>query len=204
MKRSRKITIAGAGLAGSLLGVMLGQRGYQVTILERWFDTRGLDCDSGRSINLALSSRGIHALKIAGLFEKVEKLLIPMKGRMLHFQGGTEEFSPYGQRESEVIYSVSRRDLNHLMLDAAVEAPQVEVLFEQQLDDVDFKNGTLGILDLKSNKSRTEDFDLLIGADGAGSRTRRSLIKEVGGRSVSEFLDHDYNCLLYTSDAADE
>ena len=199
MKRSRKITIAGAGLAGSLLGVMLGQRGYQVTILERWFDTRGLDCDSGRSINLALSSRGIHALKIAGLFEKVEKLLIPMKGRMLHFQGGTEEFSPYGQRESEVIYSVSRRDLNHLMLDAAVEAPQVEVLFEQQLDDVDFKNGTLGILDLKSNKSRTEDFDLLIGADGAGSRTRRSLIKEVGGRSVSEFLDHDYKELEITA-----
>ena len=118
MKRSRKITIAGAGLSGSLLGVMLGQRGYQVTIMERRYDTRSVEADSGRSINLALSSRGIHALKIAGLFEKVEKLLIPMKGRMLHFSDGTEEFSPYGQRESEVIYSVSRRDLNHLMIDA--------------------------------------------------------------------------------------
>ena len=192
MKRSRKITIAGAGLSGSLLGVMLGQRGYQVTIMERRYDTRSVEADSGRSINLALSSRGIHALKIAGLFEKVEKLLIPMKGRMLHFSDGTEEFSPYGQRESEVIYSVSRRDLNHLMIDAAVEAPLVEVKFEQQLDGVDFQNGKLTICDLKTNQTRIEDFELLIGADGAGSRTRRSLIKEVGGRSTSDFLDHDY------------
>ena len=196
---NRKITIAGAGLAGSLLGVMLGQRGYQVTILERRSDTRGVESDSGRSINLALSSRGIHALKIAGLFEKVEKLLIPMKGRMLHFQDGNEEFSPYGQRESEVIYSVSRRDLNHLMIDAAVEAPLVEVKFDQQLDAVDFKNNRLGILDLKSNQTRKEEFELLIGADGAGSRTRRSLIKEVGGKSESDFLDHDYKELEITA-----
>ena len=199
MKPGKKITIAGAGLAGSLLGVMLGQRGYPVTILERRSDTRGVEADSGRSINLALSSRGIHALKIAGLFEKVEKLLIPMKGRMLHFQNGAEEFSPYGQRESEVIYSVSRRDLNHLMIDAAVEAPLVEVMFDQQLDAVDFKNNRLGILDLKSNKTRTEEFELLIGADGAGSRTRRSLIKEVGGKSESDFLDHDYKELEITA-----
>ena len=199
MKPGKKITIAGAGLAGSLLGVMLGQRGYPVTILERRSDTRGVEADSGRSINLALSSRGIHALKIAGLFEKVEKLLIPMKGRMLHFQNGAEEFSPYGQRESEVIYSVSRRDLNHLMIDAAVEAPLVEVMFDQQLDAVDFKNNRLGILDLKSNKTQTEEFELLIGADGAGSRTRRSLIKEVGGKSESDFLDHDYKELEITA-----
>ena len=87
MSRPQTITIAGAGLVGSLLSVLLGQRGYKVTIFERRSDMRKEETESGRSINLALSERGIHALKMAGLMEQVEKLLIPMRGRFSTFGG---------------------------------------------------------------------------------------------------------------------
>lgn len=192
MDSKKKITISGAGLVGSLLSVMLGNRGYEVEILERRTDTRNNTEDSGRSINLALSSRGIHALAQAGLMDQVEPLLIPMKGRMLHLENGSVEFMPYGQRKHEVIYSVSRRDLNNLMLDAAVQAPTVNVAFEQKLESVDFGSNTLQLRDLATDTEQSKPFELLIGADGAGSRTRRAMMEVVEGTSESVFLDHDY------------
>ncbi|MEM9941148.1 MAG: NAD(P)/FAD-dependent oxidoreductase [Planctomycetota bacterium] len=187
-----KIVISGAGLTGSLLALLLGQRGYDVTILERRPDTRSNTEDSGRSINLALSSRGIHALKMAGLMDQVGQLLIPMSGRMLHFESGRSELMPYGQRDHEVIYSVSRRDLNAMTLNAAVAASKVDVKFLQKVSKVDLANNQIVVEDIPTGQSRVENFDLLIGADGAGSRTRRSLIPFVNGKSTSEFLDHDY------------
>ena len=192
MKRSKHITIAGAGLVGSLLSVLLGKRGYEVTILERRPDLRGVEADSGRSINLALSSRGIHALKLAGLMDEVEKLLIPMRGRMLHLSDGSQSLSPYGQKPNEVIYSVSRRDLNHLMMTAAEEAEPVNVVFDQKLEAVDFELNELTMRNATSDAVDQRSFDLLIGCDGAGSRTRRALMPINGGESTSEFLDHDY------------
>lgn len=190
--RPKKITIAGAGLVGSLLSVLLGKRGYEVTILERRDDMRGEEVDSGRSINLALSSRGIHALKMAGLMDEVEQLLIPMRGRMLHLENGEQEFMAYGQRPNETIYSVSRRDLNCLMMTAAEEADPVEIVFGQKLATIEFEDQMLAVLDIAKDEVRNETFEMLIGADGAGSRTRRALMPVVNGHSTSEFLDHDY------------
>jgi len=95
--REKKIVVVGAGLVGSLLGVLLGKRGYQVDLYEQRGDQRKVDADSGRSINLALSSRGIKAFQDAGIYEKIKPLLIPMRGRMLHQADGTQQFSPYGQ-----------------------------------------------------------------------------------------------------------
>lgn len=192
MKRPKKITISGAGLVGSLLAVLLGKRGYEVTLIERRPDMRDVETESGRSINLALSSRGIDALKMAGLMEGVENLLIPMRGRMLHFQDGQQEFMPYGQRPNEVIYSVSRRDLNCLMMTAAEKAEPVEVVFNRKLESIDFENNQFAVRDLTTNEVTDQTFELLIGADGAGSRTRRALIPVAGGDSKSEFLGHDY------------
>ena len=192
MSKLPTIHISGAGLVGSLLAVMLGQRGYQVTLLERRADMRREEVDSGRSINLALSSRGIQALQHAGLMDEVQKLLIPMKGRMLHFQHGHQEFMPYGQRESEVIYSVSRRDLNQLMMARAEQAEPVTIRFEQKLESIDLENRRLVTRDLRTDAVREEPFVTLIGADGAGSRTRRAIMPSVDGQATSEFLDHDY------------
>ncbi len=188
----KKIVIVGAGLVGSLLGVMLGKRGYEVDLYERRSDDRDVDIDSGRSINLALSSRGIKALQNAGLYEKVEPLLIPMRGRMLHQADGSQQFSPYGQREQEVIYSVPRGGLNKLMVNEAVVAEPVHVIFDRKCAGVDFQNRTVKFESTIDGSIIEKSFDLIIGADGAGSRVRRDLISAVEGQSSTEFLEHDY------------
>ena len=192
MSRPQTITIAGAGLVGSLLSVLLGQRGYQVTIFERRSDMRKEETESGRSINLALSERGIHALKMAGLMDQVEKLLIPMRGRFLHLADGSEELSPYGQREHEVIYSVSRGELNSLMMTAAEHHPDVEIIFDQECQKVDFESNQLTMTDQRTSETKDHAFEIMIGADGAGSKIRKALIAVANGESSTEFLDHDY------------
>ena len=192
MTPPKKVHVAGAGLVGSLLSVMLGKRGYDVTLIERRADMRSSHVDSGRSINLALSSRGIFALEQAGLMDDVSKLLIPMRGRMLHFEDGRTEFMPYGQRPDELIYSVSRRDLNQLLMNQAERAELVNIRFEQSLESIDLEHKKLEIRDHGDGNSSVETFDVLVGADGAGSRTRRAMMDVVQGDSVSEFLDHDY------------
>ena len=188
----KHITIVGAGLTGALLGLRLGQRGCKVDLFERRPQTRENTGDSGRSINLALSRRGIDALKMVGMMEAVTPLLIPMKGRMLHMEDGSEKFSPYGQRDDEVIYSVSRRDLNRLMVARAVEAPDVNVVFEKKSTAIDFESSQLTLEDVGTGKSQEKGFELLVGCDGAGSKVRRSLMEQIGGQSTSDFLDHDY------------
>ncbi len=192
----KRITIVGAGLTGSLLGVLLGQRGYQVDLYERRPPETGNDADSGRSINLALSQRGIVALESAGLMDQVQNLLIPMKGRMLHLEDGRSQFSAYGQRPNEVIYSVSRRDLNSLLVQEAIKAKEVNVHFQRKCETIDFKKKTLTLInEAEGSGDRAEEaisFETLIGCDGAGSQVRRSLIEHVGGQTESVFLDHDY------------
>lgn len=188
----KRITIVGAGLTGSLLGVLLGQRGYEVDLYERRPPQSSNDADSGRSINLALSQRGIVALEKAGLMDDVQDLLIPMKGRMLHLEDGRCQFSAYGQRPNEVIYSISRRDLNSLLVEEAIKAKDVKVHFQRKCKAVDFEQKMLTLTNTEDGANETIAFDTLIGCDGAGSQVRRSLIEHVGGRSESDFLDHDY------------
>lgn len=190
--KDKRVVIVGGGLAGSLLSVMLGLRGYDVTVFEKRPDMRTQDVDGGRSINLALAQRGIKALSAAGLMEDVTPLLIPMRGRQLHLLGGQQEFSPYGQREHEVIYSVSRELLNSLMMTAAEEHERVNVMFEHDCETIDFDKKQILFRDLASDSDRRVEYDILIGCDGAGSRVRRQMMPLVDGNSRSEFLDHDY------------
>ncbi len=190
--QKKRITIVGAGLTGSLLGLLLGRRGYEVDLYERRPPATGGDGDSGRSINLALSQRGIVALEMAGLMDDVHPLLIPMKGRMLHLEDGRRQFSAYGQRANEVIYSISRRDLNSLLVQEAVKAQGVDVHFQRKCKTIDFTRKKLTLTHEGDGSDETIEFEMLIGADGAGSQVRRCLVDHVGGDSESVFLDHDY------------
>jgi kynurenine 3-monooxygenase len=114
----RNVTILGAGLVGSLLAILLRRRGYPVTIYERRADMRKAAIGAGRSINLAMSTRGWHALELAGLKEEMEQIAIPMNGRFLHLPDGTTAFQAYG-RNGEAIYSVSRGELNKRLMSLA-------------------------------------------------------------------------------------
>ena len=119
MKKQQNILIIGAGLCGSLLALRLGQRGFNVNLYEMRPDLRKVDISAGRSINLALSDRGLKAMRLVDVEDQVKKLCIPMNGRLLHDMEGNTVLAPYSGREHEFINSISRGDLNALLLDEA-------------------------------------------------------------------------------------
>jgi len=188
------VNIAGGGLAGALLAVMLARRGIPVSVFERRPDPRGHAADSGRSINLALAARGIQALEHAGLMQQVRPLLLPMRGRMIHGLGtdSTPHLLPYGQRDNEVIYSVGRAALNRLLIEAAARLPQVRIQFDATCTEVDPLRGTLRMTDNHTGAQRTLASATTIATDGAGSALRASLARS-GHVAVTELpLEHDY------------
>src|SRR5580704_17490799 len=127
MSDTPQFTIVGAGLAGALLACYHGRAGYRVDLHEKRAAPRLHDPERGRSINLALSVRGIQALREVGLADEVLQYAIPMRGRMMHAPGGALTFQPYGKDDSESINSVSRAGLNIALLDAAAQYPTVRM-----------------------------------------------------------------------------
>lgn len=184
------VTIVGAGLAGSLLAVLLAQKGRKVSLFERYADPRRSPVPAGRSINLALAERGRMALARAGLLETVEAFALPMAGRMLHDEQGQTRLQRYGQRDDEVIWSVHRGHLNMALLDAAEQAG-VDIQFDRQLERADFERRRLHFVDARG-QAHAADYELVIGADGAGSALRRAMneASDLGARE--EALGHGY------------
>jgi kynurenine 3-monooxygenase len=189
MKR-RSIQVFGAGLCGSLLSIMLARRNFDVTLYERQKDSRKADTPAGRSINLAMSARGIHALKHAGIFSRVEAMLVPMRGRFVHHEDGATEMQNYGQRPEEQIYSVSRAELNRLLLTAAEEDHGVDIRFEHEAVGLD-SNG-VRVADLDRDDEITISDTPVIAADGAGSVFRRALHESGTILATDALLDHSY------------
>ncbi len=188
------VNIAGAGLAGSLLAVMLARRGIPVTVFERRPDPRLQDNDSGRSINLALAARGIRALQQAGLMTQIRALMLPMRGRMIHEPqpGAMPHLLPYGQRQGEIIYSIGRGALNRVLIAAAAQSPQVQLRFETICTEADPDRGTLTLLNSRTGAHTTLENSVTIATDGAGSLLRASLAR-AGHVAVTELpLEHDY------------
>ena len=180
-----KISIVGAGLVGSLLGLSLRQKGFNIQLFEKRKDPRKTNLGEGRSINLALSRRGILPLKEVGVFEKIEPYLIPMHGRMMHDEKGNKTFQSYG-KEGQFINSVSRAQLNELLIEAA-ENQGVEIFFDHRCEEVELESSTI-----KFDNGKTISSDLLIGTDGAFSAIRKHM--QVSGRfNFSQlYIEHGY------------
>ena len=147
--KNKKIHIIGAGLAGPLMATYLAKRGYLVEMYERRSDMRKVSQSAGRSINLALSVRGIQALREVGLYDKIKPITIPMKGRMIHDLDGKTHIQPYGQHDKEVIYSVSRAELNMGLMTLAEETKNVKIFFNHKVESVDL---TKNILDFSLDR----------------------------------------------------
>ena len=191
MNTSASISIVGGGLAGALLATLLAQRGYSVEILERRGDPREKGYEGGRSINLALAERGMHALRLAGLETEVLAQAVMMRGRMVHFHDGRTELQPYGQNDAEVIWSVHRGRLNITLLDAAEKAG-AKITFNARVHHINFEQRSIQLMNDQSNQQSTHNFAVLIGADGAGSMVRQAMASHIHLNERFEPLGHSY------------
>ena len=186
--KKESVVLLGAGLVGSLMATYLARRQYQVQLFEKRPDMRTLDNDEGRSINLALSHRGLKALKQVGVMNEVSKICLPMNGRMMHDLNGKLTFQPYG-KEHQYINSVSRSQLNAILLDAA-EANGVRLHFQEECVSADPELGITHLVGSFGNHQVRSDY--IIGADGAYSGLRETLRKTDRFNFSQYYLPHGY------------
>jgi len=195
-----QITLIGSGLTGPLLAISLVKRGFPVRLYERRPDMRRVQISAGRSINLALSTRGIHALQEAGLWQDVEKIIIPMRGRMMHSVAGELTFMPYGKDETEVINSISRADLNIALMNAA-EKSGVAIHFNQRCTGFDLRTGDVHLRNEETGEEKSISSDVVIGADGATSAIRNEMLKLPRFNFLQQYLDYGYKELTIPAGA---
>ena len=201
MNKKEKILIVGAGLCGSMLALRMAQRGYQVVVYESRSDLRKSDISAGRSINLALSNRGLKALRMAGVEEKARELCIPMKGRLMHDVASNTFESNYSGRQGEFINSISRGDLNGLLLTEAEKYSNVKIHFNTRCLEIDIETKIASFQSFDSEKQFTVQADVIFGTDGAGSSLRKSYEKQFPEFSVTQdFLTHGYKELEIPAD----
>ncbi len=201
MKKENKILIVGAGLCGSLLALRLAQRGFQVEVFESRPDLRKTEISAGRSINLALSNRGFKSLRLAGVEEKAREICIPMRGRLMHDNQSNTFESNYSGREGEFINSISRGDLNGILLTEAEKHENVNIHFNNRCLGIDIENKIATFENYQIKEQFTIEADAVFGTDGAGSVLRKSYEKQFPEFQVSqEFLTHGYKELEIPAD----
>jgi kynurenine 3-monooxygenase len=190
----QKVIIVGAGLAGSLLAIYLAERGIEADVYESRGDMRRVEMSVGRSINLALSDRGIAALKEVGMDEYMLAEAVPMLGRMVHAVGGETRLLPYSGRKGEYINSISRGGLNVALINEAEKHAGVRFFFNQKCVDFNCQTGEALLANTETSERKSIKGDTLIATDGAGSAVRSAMLH--GGvprfNFSQAFLEHGY------------
>lgn len=184
--------LVGGGLAGSLLSIYLARRGCSVEVYERRADMRKGQIERGRSINLALSTRGIYALNQVGLDTEVLANAIPMRGRLLHSPSGELAFAPYGKNDAEVINAISRADLNIVLMNAAEKLGNIKFHFNQRCSGIDLESNVLTFRNDDSGATWKLKAKCVIGSDGSASAIRYEMLKLARFNFAQEYLEHGY------------
>ena len=196
----KKIIIVGAGLVGSLWAVYMQKAGYQVVIYERRSDIRKAEISAGKSINLALSERGWNSLKAAGVEKEIEKIAIPMSGRIMHSVEGDLTYQAYGKKD-EAIYSVSRGHLNAIMMNLAESEGNTKIHYQHQCIDANLEKGHITLKNLNTQEVFEDKADVIFAADGAFSAVRYNSMQKVDRFNFSQFYIEDgYKELLLPAD----
>jgi kynurenine 3-monooxygenase len=186
-----KFVLVGSGLAGGLLAAYLGRRGYDVDLYERRADPREGNIVGGRSINLAISTRGIHALEQIGIADEALRYAIPMRGRMIHDKSGALHFAAYDVDPKKCINSIGRVSLNTAVIEAAQRHPNVRVHFNHKCTDVDLAEAVCH-LETETGKLTVRG-DAVVGVDGAFSAVRASMQRNINNFQYHEnYLAHGY------------
>jgi kynurenine 3-monooxygenase len=194
------IVIVGAGLAGALLACSLGRAGRPVHVYEKRPDPRLGTAEGGRSINLALSVRGIDALRTVGLADEVLRQSVLMRGRMIHARDGRLTFQRYGKDDTEALHSVSRAGLNCLLVEAAARHPSVQFFFGQRCHGLTADAAAVEFVDEKQQLVAVPAA-AIIGADGAYSAVRAWMQKREGFNYQQDYLTHGYKELTVPAGA---
>ena len=202
MNKQDNILIIGAGLCGSLLALRLAQRGYKVEVCESRPDLRKVDISAGRSINLALSDRGFKALRLCGVEDKAREICIPMYGRLMHDTKGKTFASNYSGREGEYINSISRGDLNGILLTEAEKHENVNIHFNSKCTSVDIENTVANFKSYTTKEEFSVNAGIIFGTDGAGSILRKSyyLERKFLFSYSQNYLTHGYKELEIPAD----
>ena len=200
---NEKITIVGGGLSGPVMAMYLAKKGIRVDIYERRPDMRKENISAGRSINLAISKRGIAALEEIGVFHQISSRLIPMYGRKIHDIDGNNRFLSYG-RSDQYINSVSRSELNILLMTEAEKTDQIRFLFQHSCSGMDLESGTVFITNEVNGDQRTLQGTPVIAADGSGSAVRESMIENGHISGSFDPLGHSYKELSIPPDKSGE